>query len=328
MGLSIFGICYNIINLYVSLREWALRSYKAFGLNIQSELQAPDWLAENPGFIGEPDLVIKLAPINSIIPHYQEDNTIFRRAVKVDNHLLLVTSNADHYLLMDAKNIIIEPSPQSDIKSLQTYLFGSVMNIILQQRDFLTIHGCSVAYNGGAYVFVGNCGIGKSSLALTFMQQGFKVTSDDLCAFKTHANDQAVIYPSYPHIKLSLPTAAKLNIDVSNLNLVHPLVQKYFFPLNAQWQAQPLPIRQICILDSWEQPNFNLQKLSGVNKVVSLKLHMHGCDSLHSEQFHARYFRQIKELVDNTPISMLKRPNDGFLLHELVEYIQKNLMVE
>jgi hypothetical protein len=63
--------------------------------------------------------------------------------------------------------------------------------------------------DGGAAVFLGDCGHGKSTLGAAFLARGFRIVTDDLVVLK-NLETGWVIHPGVPRLKLFSPVARGL----------------------------------------------------------------------------------------------------------------------
>ena len=63
-------------------------------------------------------------------------------------------------------------------------VLGVPLGHLLQNNDFQVLHGSAVTENSLGFSFIGKSGIGKSSIALSLINKGFKLLTEDLCIIK------------------------------------------------------------------------------------------------------------------------------------------------
>ena len=63
-------------------------------------------------------------------------------------------------------------------------VLGVPLGYLLQNNDFQVLHGSAVTENDLGFSFIGKSGIGKSSIALSLINKGFKLLTEDLCVVK------------------------------------------------------------------------------------------------------------------------------------------------
>lgn len=216
--------------------------YRAFGLNIASELELPELLPyQSTPFI--PEVTIQWSRVqqegldNSLVtfPYYQAKQ----------NALWLNIVDVGRFLITDGQLISIDPEENADLASIRLFLLGSCMGALLMQRDLFLLHGNAIRVDDFCVSFIGDSGAGKSTLSGAFYKRGYSILADDVCAI----NQDLSVIPSFPQIKLWQDAAEKLNINTTHLRKIRPNVNKFALPLCNQFQGEPLPIRVIYCLN-------------------------------------------------------------------------------
>ena len=111
--------------------------------------------------------------------------------------LLLVVPDIAKYLISHGDTVIIDHHPDADDDELRLFLLGSAIGALLHQRDFLVLHANAIVVDGGAVLFMGKSGVGKSTLAAAFNQLGYPIAADDICAIDA-GKEQPLLYPGFP----------------------------------------------------------------------------------------------------------------------------------
>ena len=70
------------------------------------------------------------------------------------------------------------------ISEASNSVLGIPLGYLLQNNNFQVLHGSAVTKNNLGYSFIGRSGIGKSSIALSLLNKGFKLLTEDLCILK------------------------------------------------------------------------------------------------------------------------------------------------
>jgi len=152
--------------------------YHAYGLNIRSDLELPLLL---PGK-GNPDVTISYGTVPDSLPDVKGKGICFQAA---KGELLLNVPNVAKYLIKNGDTIIIERHPETDADSVRLFLLGAAIGTLLHQRGFLVLHANAIVVDGGAVLFMGESGVGKSTTAAAFNQKGYAIAADDVCATVT-----------------------------------------------------------------------------------------------------------------------------------------------
>ena len=108
---------------------------------------------------------------------------------------------------------LIECYPQSaPPHTVRHLLLDQVLPLIVGTRDSLALHGSVVATSAGAIAFLGESGLGKSTLAATLGHRGCQVLSDDCCVLVRRSLGEGglmkrqrgfCVVPSYPGVRLN-----------------------------------------------------------------------------------------------------------------------------
>jgi len=108
----------------------------------------------------------------------------------------------------DGRSMICYRSPHSNSESFNVYLLAQALSFSLVKNGFEPLHASAVVIAGKAAVFLGDCGLGKSTLAAAFLQAGHRLLTDDLLVMRLSHNE-LIAYPGSPRIKLFPDLAQK-----------------------------------------------------------------------------------------------------------------------
>ena len=119
---------------------------------------------------------------------------------------------ADFLLSPDAKNIQCYPTGNTPLETIKHLLLDQVLPLVLNHHGKLVLHAGAVVLSEGAVAFLGASGFGKSTLTVSFSQQGFPLLTDD-CVLLEEKDGQILVIPSYPGLRLWPENAAALLAD-------------------------------------------------------------------------------------------------------------------
>jgi len=89
--------------------------------------------------------------------------------------------------------------PQSTVRHL---LIDQVVPRVLGHQGSLIVHGSAVTIDGKAVAFVGESGLGKSTLAAFLHMQGHRILTDDCFKLNDDTSTGILVTPAYPGIRL------------------------------------------------------------------------------------------------------------------------------
>jgi hypothetical protein len=291
--------------------------YRTFGLYIHTAFILPELLVDLNHHA--PDVVIQLGGVNPNGLLNPEDSGAFYQSNK--NELWLNVPNVARYLIRNGQQIIIDPHDAIDETSLRVFLLGSCMGALLMQRDLLLLHANAIKVGEHCISFAGRSGIGKSTLSGVFMQRGYSILADDVCAI----NQQGEVAPSFPQIKLWADASKKLNIQTHALRKIRPQLEKFAVPLDAHFQEASLPLKVIYILTHNNQNKFEFNTVHGMKKILSLSRNTYRYQYLKGLGKTAVHLKSTGALASKISIVHVSRPKSGFQLNQLVDLIETDL---
>ncbi|MCC6802502.1 MAG: serine kinase [Anaerolineae bacterium] len=290
--------------------------YTAYGLHIQSALAMPELLAADQT---EPDVTIRYGSLGLEIPPKSGYITYLQAAPQ---EVCLTWGSVANLLVRDGNDITIDPQPGADERSLRLFALGAGMGVLLHQRRKLILHASAVAIDGRIAVFTGNSGWGKSTTAAAFHACGHRMMADDLVVVEMQ-DDQPVVVPGYPQLKLWPESVEALGADPNTLPQVRREVDKRAQATRDQFADSPLPLGAIYVLDGGDE--LRIDPLPPKEALMALirNLFIVGFGSEYSRatQDHTS-FPQCAELAKRVPVRLLRRQVDLTALPRLVELVE------
>jgi|OM-RGC.v1.007259013 HPr Serine kinase C-terminal domain. len=289
-----------------------VHEYFAFGLCIESDIKLSKLLPNT--YTQNIDLKIR----KDITATYGIDKPNEEREfIKISNsELWLSIQGVGYFLVRNGTEILYYPDSESNVDNLKIFLLGSCIGAALYQRRQFIIHGNAIEVDGKAVIFAGQSGIGKSTLAAIYHQNGFKVLTDDLALIRSDLH----VIPSYPNIKLWEDSATNLSYDTSGLSRVRDNVNKYECPISNNFRSSPAELKAIFILGSHNEMNIISSPLSGIEKFIPLKNNTYRKNYLKAMNLNQHHMNMCTAIASNVPIIALTRPKAGFKLKELFEF--------
>lgn len=295
--------------------------YTLYGVNLSSEIELP--LVPKTTIPKKIDIYISFS--NSI------GNKSFMFKDRKDNsmslkHALIFSrKNKLAFEITNGKEIIIHQLCKDlNFDEIAIILLNSPLGYCLYQQKKLVLHSCGISNHHGAYLFIGESGTGKSSLAASLLDD-FDFITEDVAALEF--NDKSVnIFQGPPYVKLDKPAAkgSKLSESESIEISFDRLKRSAFKTKNNSRNIHP--IKKIYILE-WGE-DFLISKIKD-NKLLATYL---------LNTFTAYPFESCRESskISLTYFSKLIKEIDFFLLtrdkkrgykdnNSIIEHILKDL---
>ncbi|MCF2488465.1 serine kinase [Dyadobacter sp. CY347] len=222
--------------------------YKAFGLNILSEIRLPE-LSDGDAR-PDHDLYIKSGVFD--LPAL-EKTQLYRRGVRAsfgkdaDENLYLHWADVASFKATNGNCLYVNAlTNENDLISLFTV--SEAIGLILFQRGLFLLHASSVQVSNEGWCFMGTPGAGKSTTAAAFIKAGCKLLSDDLTAIGFNDDGSAYIIPAYPQLKIWDKTVAGLHYQQSDLHPVSEGVKKFSYEPKSNFSHDPVPLKEVFFL--------------------------------------------------------------------------------
>jgi hypothetical protein len=285
-------------------------TYKAFGLIINSTFPINEFIVSE----GIPDVKIKTGSVPEQLNHVAKKGVKYQ-ATK--NEFLLEVDTIARYYVKDGCEITIEPLKSKVDNEIRLFLLGSVLGALFLQRGLLPIHGSSIKFGNTACVFSGISGVGKSSLAACFVKKGFSFLADDISV----VDNNLMVIPSFPNIKLWKDVLNKLEINEASLNKIRPELKKYQLPLEDKYFKEPLPLDKFFIISTKNTPGFEYAEIKGLQKFDAVKSNTYRFRFVEGLQQQQDHFLLLNKLLPNIKVYMISRPQSPILLNEFADFI-------
>ncbi len=145
--------------------------YRICGFNLLSQIRLPALIESD---FEKPDFEVLL-----------------KNDVRVPDDVIEILESTEVLFKDLHKNIFLISSPKIYISVKKNKdneaaysLLGVPLGYLLQNNGFQVLHGSAVAHNNLGFSFIGKSGLGKSSIALSLINSGFKLVTEDLCIIK------------------------------------------------------------------------------------------------------------------------------------------------
>lgn len=248
-------------------------------------------------------------------------------------NLLIRFRNTCCFLVHHQSNLIeCFLSKATDSNTLYHLILDQLVPRILALQGNPLLHASAVSINGTseAIVFLGDSGVGKSSIAAYFCKQGASLITEDSLLISKNEKLELLATPAYPGIRLWNDSYGRfapkhLNPDTAlntPPNKKHSL-QFSNFPFDFCEQA--LPISAFYLLSPDDSCTEKI-KIYRASKLDSIKKLVSGCFRLNIENSETlrREFEQLTEISKTIPVFHLQYPKCWDALDSIFKKILEN----
>ncbi|OXS59069.1 ABC transporter family protein [Bacillus sp. V-88] len=288
--------------------------YRAFGLNIQSEIPLPE-VKRMKEILNHIDVNIGVGDLRE---EWKEHGKEGKFAV-INDTVMFHIKNTAIFSVVKGERVIVSPFENADENKIRLYLLGSCMGIILLQRKILPLHGSAVLIDGKVYAIIGHSGAGKSTLASTLMKTGYKLISDDVIAVSLSENQEIIVHSSYPQQKLWEESLEKLDLPMNQYSRLFEREKKYAIPVGSYFHnGERMPLAGIFELEKSEQEQLTIEKVQkSIEKLPVLFHHTFRNSVLNRLGLLEWHFSSTASLADQVEMYKIKRPTSGFTPYEI-----------
>jgi hypothetical protein len=292
--------------------------YSAFGLKISSALELPELLGGSAPF----DVTVQLGKVPENLEAPTGRGVLYQITPQ---QFLLRVPDAARYLVSDGNSIVIERDANVADAQVRLYLLGSAFGALLHQRGALPIHGSAIATPRGAVIFAGPSGRGKSTLAWEYQRRGYRHLCDDVSVVG-FVDAKPIVYPAYPQMSLWADVLDKQGQGRGDLRAVHPELQKFALPTRETFNATPVPLYAVYVLNTINTNTFELAPIKGLDKLQILAENTYRPRFMAGMGKRADHFQLATMAGQQLHTRRVTRPMHPYQLKELADLIEKDFL--
>ncbi len=296
-----------------------MQLYKAFGLNIKSEFPLRTVLAIEEGIF---DVEFKKQRLPKTL-----SNPSFKGVrIQANSHQFLIDiPSIGIFLIEDGKRVFLSPEKGVEYKEIELFFLGSIMAVILTQRNILPFHGAAFEKDGSCVIISGSSGAGKSTLLRHFINLGFKAVSDDVSAIKL-IDGKPFVIPSFPSSKIWINVMQAYQLTYTKEDRLRPDIEKYSYSFKDQFTNKILPLDSIYILNSHNLKTFSNEEFKGFDKLKKIKDNIYRPRYPKIIQKEKETFAIMNAIANYTRVFQITRSNSLKLLESFNKYAEQTII--
>ena len=296
------------------------RYYSAYGLHWLSELPLP---FRPVGAARRVDVTVRAGAVAdaSLLPGAWKGVW----AHDSSGAFLINVARVARYRVEEGAAIVVDPAGGGEA-DVRTFLLGSVLGACLQQRGIVTLHASAVAVDGGAVLFAGGSGAGKSSLAAAFVRRGYGLLADDIGGVVLDRERRATVLPAFPCLRLWDDALDGPGGRARTFARARDDLEKYEVPVE-RFHAGPLAVRAVFVLSSHNREAIETALLPPARAFEALVAHTYRRRFL-NRAGRRRQFGALAALAEQAAVVRVGRPVDLSCLGALADELERWLRAD
>ena len=292
-------------------------TYTAYGLRFESAIPLPEL---RPAAPGEPDVTIGYGEVPQSLPLPSASGVAWQSG---PGQMLLSVVDVARYLVVENREIRVQPLPGSTAADVRAFLFGSVLGAVLHAQRMLVLHASVLHTERGAVLFMGRSGAGKSTLLAAFLQRGYRMLADDKAGITLNADGVPQALPGLPFIRLAADAVAALQYPVHDSHRRRGL-DKYVIPVE-QFHTTPLVVRGAYSLNAHNGTDIRLERLHTLDRFQALNRDVYRRRFMHHAEQRRAHFRILGAVSNHASVARVLRPGHPYVIDQLRECIEEDL---
>ena len=279
-------------------------SYLISGLTVRADIELPGVHAL-PLREKSADVLIRRNPVPECLeqpvrrgPNWELD----------DRRFLWRLPGIGRMMATEGRTLDMQPERGTDGSDLVPFLMGTGFGAILLQRGGMVLHAAAVAFEGRAYAFSADVGVGKSTLAAALCKAGCALITDDIGLIELDACGKPAIWPHGRRLKLCEDSISHLRLSAKREGEVRADTGKHFVVPADAFGGGPAPLAAVYFLkDQRLHGEATFQRLESLDAAQTLG---NGAYRPRLALALARASRQVAvtaAIVRHTPIFQLTR---------------------
>lgn len=285
----------------------ASRRYWLSGILVESELPLHTAPLAASSYAGATTVRLRLGAVHAPpIERWEQRETGVAIGREPDAYYLRYVPEATFRVDRTGREIVCEIGESIHDEIVEQLFIDQVLPLILHLLGRHSLHASAVAVDGAAVAFLGDTGLGKSTLASSVAAEpGARIFCDD-CLAVSIEDERALAYPSYASTRLWPESADALFAARGVLPLATPRTDKR--RLDLPWDGAPLPLRRLYLLERTEGP-VTITRIGRAAAVGGILRHLNRLDGLDRQHLMGE-LAFLEALVTRVPTARLAYRRD------------------
>ena len=299
-------------------------AYRLAGLRIVSDLPLPGVMTCNDKISTRDQIAIRLSRLPKSL---SSATAVFSLGQCNENELLLNIPEVAKYLIRNGKEILVDRAPASSPGDVAACLLGIAFGVLCHQRGIPPLHASAIDVTDGCVAFVGDSGMGKSTLVAALAARGHQVIADDVCFLRRSEQGQLRAWPGINQLRLCEDAMKALGCDGPGVERVSRGPDKYLIPLRPPRNSgDQRRLRRVYQLDSAaDGERTSVTRLQGAATVEVLMQNIYRSSLAAHMGRKPAVFVVCAAAARDVPVFRFSRPLGFHALRKAVDILEDHL---
>lgn len=292
--------------------------YTAYGLNFESNFPLPEF---RPHQNGRADVSVKYGKVPKKLDSPSGNGLAWQAA---PGKLLLTVKDVARYLVVENREVIVQPDESADENTVRVFLLGSVLGALLHARQMLVLHSSVIRTEKGAVLFMGRSGAGKSTTLGALLKRGYAMMADDKAGIIVDKDGIAKSIPGFPYARLTAETVNALQFPVHGLQISSGL-GKYVVPVQ-HFCAEPLKVYAAYSLHTHNKFEVKFEPLEKLEAFQILNQSTYRRNFLNGNEQQSAHFQTLSVLSGQAKVCKVFRAKSAAMIEKLADLIEEDFL--
>lgn len=289
--------------------------YRLYKHIVHSDLRLSIPAMNGDELLGEPEATIRIRlhePLTAY-PSNPETGPLL--------HEFIALKALDVGIFAVSKGTYVDIYPVAGVAdtTLEMWLLGCVMAVLMYQRGYFILHACGVKINGRTVGLIGNVGFGKSTLTASLIARGHVFIADDVLTIDYQQGTHRV-YPGFPLLKLSDEIAKRLGFKQDKIVGHSPNKGKSIYSVQTSVSKDSHQLDHLFLLDRGQKEFISIPATASF-----VNLTQHSLPTRWGYQSNCRHFQQCALMSKQIPLTIFRRPFELNQIDDQVDLIERYL---
>ena len=255
-----------------------------------------------------------------------DDGTVWTEFYRAgDAYLLRFPELADFEVSADGSTVIAHPAPGTDESTVEHLYINQMMPLALSRQGRPAYHASVVTVPGGAVAFLGETGMGKSTLAASFALGEATFLTDDALLIE-EIDGGCLAMPSHASLRLWEDSVEALGSEAN------PLADPVSYSTKARLLAgdalaytdEPQPLLAAYVLEQHDTTDVTINALTGLDRYMAWLGNSFLLD-IEDDDLLSQHFEWTHRISGAVPTFSLDYPRDYGILQKVQDTVRHHV---